>query len=106
MLGDAEALPQVAFNDLSGEEQARWSKEMTHTSIRLFASPSGYEPWANGVACKYIFCSQDNALPFPIQQQMAAQLGPSAATATLDAGHCPFLSIPDETIKAIKTVHP
>lgn len=104
MVGDAAALPQVAFNDLPAEDQARWAKEMTHTSIRLFASPSGYEPWANSVACKYIFCTQDNALPFPIQQQMAGQLGPDAATVTLDASHCPHLSIPDKVVEAIKTL--
>ncbi|KAI5457672.1 alpha/beta-hydrolase [Mariannaea sp. PMI_226] len=102
--GNLEMLPQVAFNDLNAEDQAKWVQEMTHTSAALFATPSNYEPWANGVPCKYIFCSNDNALPHPIQQQMALQLGPEPRTATVEAGHCPFLSVPDKLLVAIQAV--
>lgn len=103
-LGVAEMLPQVAFNDLDGEAQAKWAKEMTHTSTALFTSPSAHEPWAQGTSCGYIFCSEDNALPPPVQQQMAEQLGPEPATVTLRAGHCPFLSIPDQLVEAVQTL--
>ncbi|KAI0147040.1 alpha/beta-hydrolase [Xylariaceae sp. FL1272] len=102
--GKPEMLPQVAFNDLDAEGQAKWSKEMTHTSAALFATPSSYEPWANGVPCGYIYCTEDNALPLPIQQQMSAQLGPEPVTVSIKSGHCPHLSIPDELVAAIKTV--
>ncbi|KAK8066780.1 hypothetical protein PG997_013527 [Apiospora hydei] len=104
VVGVPEMLPQVAFNDLASEEQAKWAKEMSHTATGLFATPSGHEPWASGTPCGYIFCSDDNALPFPIQQQMAAQLGPEPKTVTLKAGHCPYLSIPDQLVDAIKTL--
>ncbi|KAK8035600.1 hypothetical protein PG993_010595 [Apiospora rasikravindrae] len=104
VVGVPEMIPQVAFNDLVAEEQAKWTKEMTHTSTALFATPSGHEPWASGTPCGYIFCSDDNALPFPIQQQMAAQLGPEPKIVTLKAGHCPFLSIPGQLVDAIKTL--
>jgi hypothetical protein len=101
VLGDINALPQVAFNDLSPEEQEKWSQEMTHTAIGLFSTPSEYEPWANGVPCKYIYCEKDNALPLPIQKQMSMQLGPEPKAVTLDASHCPHLSMPDKLIAAI-----
>ncbi|KAK8136089.1 hypothetical protein PG984_004029 [Apiospora sp. TS-2023a] len=104
VVGVPEMIPQVAFNDLSGEEQTKWAKEMTHTSAALFATPSGHEPWASGTPCGYIHCSDDNALPFPIQQQMVAQLGPSPKTVTLKAGHCPYLSIPDQLVEAVKAL--
>lgn len=97
-------LPQVAFNDLDGEAQAKWIKEMTHTSTSLFSSPSAYEPWTKGTKCGYIFCSEDNALPLPVQQHMAEQLGPEPATVTLKAGHCPFLSMPDQLVEAVQTL--
>lgn len=95
---------QVGFNDLSPDEQAKWVKEMTHTSAVLFASPAQYEPWAHGIACSYIHTTEDGALPYAIQQQMVQQLGPDAKIAVLKAGHNPHLSIPDELAKAIESV--
>lgn len=37
MTGNPDMVPQVAFNDLAGEEQTRWAKELTYTSSALFA---------------------------------------------------------------------
>lgn len=97
-------LPQVAFNDISPEEQTKWAAGMTHTSAALFATPALHEPWANGIPCSYILHTEDNALPLAHQQGMAQLLGPEAKTATLKAGHCSFLSIPDQLVKAIESV--
>ncbi|CAN8106219.1 unnamed protein product [Discula destructiva] len=102
--GHPDMIAEVGFNDLSADEQAKWSKEMTHTSAALFASPAKYEPWAHGISCAYIHTAEDGALPYPIQQQMVQQLGPDAKTAVLKAGHSPYLSMPDELIKAIGSV--
>lgn len=77
---------------------------MTYTSAALFASPAVYEPWSNNIPTAYIFTTLDGALPFPVQQNMAKQLGPQSKTASLDANHCPFLSIPDQLVKAIESV--
>ncbi|KAH8655214.1 alpha/beta-hydrolase [Xylariales sp. PMI_506] len=100
----AELLPQIAFNDLEADAQAKWAKEMTHNSAALFAAPTGFEPWTNGVRCAYIFTEDDGALPYPIQQQMAAQLGPRPNAVTLKSGHCPYLSMPTQLLQAIQTV--
>ncbi|EGZ75871.1 alpha/beta-hydrolase [Neurospora tetrasperma FGSC 2509] len=102
VFGRQEMLADVMFNDLNAEEQKKWMTEMTHTSAALFATPSGSEPWKNGIPCAYIFCTEDNALPFVVQQEMAAQLGPEAKAATLESGHCPFLSIPEQLVDAIQ----
>jgi hypothetical protein len=103
--GDADMFPRIGFNDLPPGEQARWAKEATHTSAALFATPSSYEPWANGIPCSYIFCSEDNALPLPLQQGMVQQLGPEPRTASLKSGHCPFLSMPIDLLRALETVY-
>lgn len=105
MSGDPDMFPQIGFNDMSPGEQNRWAKEATHTTAALFAAPSSYEPWANSIPCSYIFCSEDNALPLPFQQGMVQQLGPAPRTATLNSGHCPFLSMPDGLLKALETVY-
>ncbi|EHA57766.1 hypothetical protein MGG_13101 [Pyricularia oryzae 70-15] len=104
VLANPALLPQVAFNDLDGPTRDAAIEDMTHTSIKLFSSPCTYEPWSNGVKCGFVFCSEDNAVPLPIQQQMAAQLGPDAITATVKAGHCPFVSIPHELLDAVESV--
>ncbi|PSR98983.1 Alpha/Beta hydrolase protein [Coniella lustricola] len=104
--GNPDMVPQVAFNDLASQpdEQAKWVREMDYTSAALFASPAAYEPWANGIPCAYIHTSDDGALPLPVQQAMAPQLGAHAKSATLKAGHCPHLSVPDDLVKAIESV--
>jgi len=91
---------EVAFNDISPEKAAIYSGYLTHASTAAFATPSTYEP-SNGVPCAYIFCEIDGAVPLPVQQQMASQMGPDATTFSLKAGHCPFLSVPDQVIDAV-----
>ncbi|CZR53874.1 uncharacterized protein PAC_03756 [Phialocephala subalpina] len=94
-------MPEVALNDLPPEIATVYASQLTYISTSVFATPSTFEPWANGLPCAYIFCEIDNALPLPIQQQMAAQLGPNATTFSLKAGHCPFLSIPGQLRDAV-----
>ncbi|GAB4067483.1 alpha/beta hydrolase [Ancylobacter sonchi] len=43
----------------------------------------------------YVECLQDCALPLPVQREMQAAV-PGATVHQLDAGHSPFLSMPDE----------
>lgn len=97
-------VPQIAFSDLSPADQERWAKEMTYTSAALFASPALYEPWANNIACSYIFTEKDGAIPLAVQQSLAERLGPAAKTASLPANHSPHISMPEELVKAIESV--
>ncbi|PBP23973.1 hypothetical protein BUE80_DR005105 [Diplocarpon rosae] len=97
----ASLLPQVAFNDLPAEQAEQYAQDVTHSSSVVFATPSTFEPWAHGIRCAYIFCTEDRALPYPNQQQMAAQLGAGPVTWTLKAGHCPFLSVPEQLLEVV-----
>ncbi|KAH7370556.1 Alpha/beta hydrolase fold-1 [Rhexocercosporidium sp. MPI-PUGE-AT-0058] len=101
-VGVKSMMKEVAFNDMSDEKAAIYMEQMSHSSTSVFATPSTFEPWANDVDCAYIFCTEDNALPLPIQQQMAQQLGPEPVTWSLKAGHCPFMSIPDQLLEVVK----
>lgn len=96
--------PEVGFNDMAPEDQQYWATQATWTSAALFAAPSAYEPWANGIPCSYIHTALDNALPLSYQQGMVQQLGPDPNVTTLQSGHCPFLSIPDALLAALKEV--
>ncbi|PVH77842.1 alpha/beta-hydrolase [Cadophora sp. DSE1049] len=98
----ASMMQDIAFNDMSADQAAIGMEHMSHSSTSVFATPSTFEPWANGIPCAYIFCTDDNALPFPIQQQMAGQLGAEPVTWSLKAGHCPFMSIPDQLLEVVR----
>ncbi|KAL2066213.1 hypothetical protein VTL71DRAFT_2284 [Oculimacula yallundae] len=92
----------VVFNDMTDEQVAKYAKMTSHSSTSVFTTPSTFEPWSNGITCAYIFCTEDNALFLPIQQQMVQQLGPDPVTWSLQAGHCPFQSIPDQLLEVMK----
>ncbi|KAF7556999.1 hypothetical protein G7Z17_g1008 [Cylindrodendrum hubeiense] len=104
VVGNPDMLPQVAFNDLEEVAQRIWSKEMTHSAMGLFTTPSSFEPWSNSIPIAYIFCTEDNALPYPVQQQMSLQAGPDLAFVNLRASHCPFLSVPYRLFEAMETM--
>ena len=99
-------MPEVGFNDLPADEKAFWSTQVTWTSAALFAAPSQFEPWNNGIPGAYIFETLDNALPLNLQQAMAQQLqlGPQPRNATIETGHCGFLSQPGALLGALKSV--
>lgn len=84
------------------EEAIKWGKEVSHSSYVIWEEPAVFEPWAEGIRCAFILLSEDLAIPLPVQQQLAASMGPDLDTLTLKAGHCPFQSIPDETLKAVE----
>lgn len=90
------------LNDLSEEEQKYWGKQVTHTSLGLFNTPSTFEPWSNGVPCSYIYCERDNGINMARQKLMRERLGPDAKEIYVDSGHCPYLSMPKELLRAIE----
>ncbi|KAK4156622.1 Alpha/beta hydrolase fold-1 [Chaetomidium leptoderma] len=104
--GDPEMMPEIGFNDLPADKKAEWAQQVTWTSAALFAAPSQFEPWNNGIPGAYIFQTLDNALPYDLQQAMAQQLqlGPNTRTATIASGHCGFLSMPERLLGALKQV--
>ncbi|KAK4249482.1 Alpha/beta hydrolase family-domain-containing protein [Corynascus novoguineensis] len=104
--GDPNLMPVVGFNDLPADKQAFWAQQVTWTSVALFAAPSQFQPWTNGIPGAYIFERLDNALPYELQQDMAEQLqiGPDPRTATIESGHCGFLSMPERLLGALKQV--
>ncbi|RKF75008.1 putative alpha beta-hydrolase [Golovinomyces cichoracearum] len=99
-----EMMAKIGFNDLSPELAAGFCQQLTHSSASIFFTPSNFEPWSCGIPCAYIFTTQDMAIPHPQQVHMARLLGPDAKTVSLNAGHCSFLSVPDQLIKAITTL--
>ncbi|KAK3344906.1 hypothetical protein B0H65DRAFT_427222, partial [Neurospora tetraspora] len=92
----------VLLNDLPEEEQRYWGRQVTHTSVGLFNTPSTYEPWSNGIPCSYIYCERDNGMHMARQKLMRDRLGPDAKEVYLDCGHYLYLSMPKELLRAIE----
>ncbi len=96
------SVKETAFNDgMSDEDIELYASHLRHSAVAGFITPSVYEPWSNRIPCSYIFCEMDNCIPLPVQQMMASQLGPGALTFSLKAGHCPFISFPQEAADAV-----
>ena len=90
-----ESLQARFYNDCSDDDVA-WAKSM------VVPQPSGplLDPLqttdANfGLPKVYIECLQDGAIWLPYQQEMQANI-PCDRTITMDTGHSPFLSAPEE----------
>ncbi|KAL8414243.1 hypothetical protein RB594_005463 [Gaeumannomyces avenae] len=101
VVGNAAMLPEVGFNDLSPSDAASWATQMTHTALSAFVTPSGFEPWANGIDSRYLFATEDNALPLPIQQQMAAMIPAPLTSASESSGHCAHISRPQNVTEIL-----
>lgn len=89
------------YNDLSDEAQKTAISKIKHQSARIFTDEVTYEPW-HEIESMYFFCKADQALPLPIQQQMAQMLGPDAPTFTSVGSHSPFLSQPQEVADGLE----
>jgi pimeloyl-ACP methyl ester carboxylesterase len=101
IIQDPEAL---FYNDLSPEDARYWKgRLLKHSSATLKDSVNVYPGWAD-VPVSFIFCLKDGAIPLQIQEAMvdaAKSAGASITTRSLDTGHSPFLSQPEETISTI-----
>jgi pimeloyl-ACP methyl ester carboxylesterase len=94
----------VAFNDLEGDAHEGHLLEIVHSSAAILDAGATYEPWTQGVPCGYLFCTDDNILPFPVQQRMVQRLGPDTVFYVVNSGHCPHNSAPKDLISAVKAV--
>ncbi|KAK8043154.1 hypothetical protein PG994_013637 [Apiospora phragmitis] len=87
---------QTFYHDCAPAVQEQAVANLCLQSKQVFLDSVAYEPWNDGVECAFYFCDEDKALPPPIQEQLAAQLGPNAITYHAKTSHSPFLSEVDE----------
>jgi hypothetical protein len=92
---------EMFYHDISEEEQTKWVGMLKHSCESVYRAPVPYEPW-HDFNCMYIFCTNDKALPYSAQQQMAAVLGEKVPSVSLDSSHSPFLSMPEKVMEAVE----
>ncbi|KAJ5609157.1 hypothetical protein N7528_009724 [Penicillium herquei] len=112
--GDGVMFPKNAadsfFNDLDRAEAEELAKgNVTHNWMAATGKMT-HAPWMD-LPMIYVFCSQDLALLPPLQQAMlqgavdfgdGTDGGAGIVTETIDSGHCPFLSKPEEVQRVIE----
>ncbi|EFW98422.1 hypothetical protein CMQ_4274 [Grosmannia clavigera kw1407] len=96
-----ESPEKVFYHDLNAED-LKWALDnLKHQSAPIFTDAADYEPW-HEIDCGYIFCDDDQAIPLPVQEQLASALGPDAFFTHLKASHSPFLSMVPELTGALE----
>ncbi|KAJ5802187.1 uncharacterized protein N7503_004637 [Penicillium pulvis] len=101
----AKNAPESFYNDIDiGKAKELTSSNVTHNWLATSCPVNG-APW-KALPMTYVYCAQDLAIMLPLQESMVQDAlnasGTSrVATETIEAGHCPFLSKPEEVIQVV-----
>ena len=106
----AKNAPASFYNDVQPHSRAEElaKQNVTHNWSAVGGSVEGV-PWMD-LPTTYVHCEKDQAILVGLQRSMVEDAREaldgkgSLTTETLDAGHCPFLSVPDEVIKLVTKV--
>lgn len=103
----AQNAAEAWYNDLPKNEAAAYAAQnVTHNFGLIGDTKVTDVPWKH-VKSTYVYCDRDLAVHKPLQEGMvqdAIEAGGKWETVTLDAGHCPFLSVPDQVVDVVKKV--
>ncbi|KAM0250762.1 hypothetical protein ACHAP5_001979 [Fusarium lateritium] len=95
------------FSDLPGDEALELAKQMPEHSTSSFKEPLTYAGY-NDVEVHYIVCEQDKIIPPMFQRGMIEAVKMSAGrdvkVHSLDSGHVPVISQPDNVSKIVKKI--
>jgi pimeloyl-ACP methyl ester carboxylesterase len=96
------AVPTERFyHDLDPKVAEAAARDIRPFSNQCFSSKSTYAAWKH-VPSTYLFCEKDRAIPLEAQRSMVENSGVQWRTESLNSSHSPFLSMPEETAKAIR----
>lgn len=95
---------QHFYNDMPREEADYWAGRLR--PMHMPVPHDFYEPWRE-VPLHYLICEDDLAQPLALQETMiecAREEGGVVHTERIAAGHSPFLSQPEATVRWIRRV--
>lgn len=103
----AKNAPDAFYNDVLPRSRAEELAEnnVTHNIMVVGGNVEGV-PWMD-VESTYVVCEKDEALLVHLQRSMvkdAQEAGGKVLVETLESGHCPFLSQPDEVVKIVESI--
>jgi hypothetical protein len=94
------------FNDISDAEASKLAQQCVAQNTAVQYQKVTHAPWKE-VPTTYVFCLRDMAIMHNLQQAMVRDVEAIGGagiiqTRTLDAGHCPFISMPDKLIEMVR----
>ncbi|GKT46684.1 uncharacterized protein ColSpa_06865 [Colletotrichum spaethianum] len=92
----------IFYADVNPVLQAEAIARLSWQSARVFADPSTYAPWTEGIEVMFFHTEQDKAIPLATQEAMAAQFPPGYTTFYANTSHSPFLSHPELVIEGVE----
>jgi len=96
---DVELVRQALFADLDADRAAQAHEQFVLQSAASFGSKSSAPARSHTVT--YLICTEDEAVPVPAQEAMAAA---ADKTIRMQSAHCPQLSHPEELAEALAGV--
>ncbi len=95
------------YNDVLPRSRAeQLARENVSHNIFVVGGEVQGVPWMN-IESTYVICEKDEALLVHLQRSMvkdAVEVGGKVRVETLESGHCPFLSRPDEVVRIVEKV--
>ncbi|KAL1612799.1 hypothetical protein SLS60_001028 [Paraconiothyrium brasiliense] len=94
----------IFYADLDDATATRWVERLLPFSYQTYFSKTRYAAYVD-VPSTFIFCTEDKAIPPPVQEMMVAgaeQQGAKFGRTTIGASHSPMISQPGEVFEAIR----
>ncbi|KAI1272203.1 Alpha/Beta hydrolase protein [Xylaria sp. FL0933] len=98
----ANGAMDLFYHDVEPELAAKAVAGLRRMSYRVVSDISEHDPWNDGIEVGYIFCKNDHSISLDAQKAMASIFPEGFFTATLEASHSPFLSMPEATADVIE----
>ncbi|MCC9138660.1 alpha/beta hydrolase [Pontibacter silvestris] len=97
--------PKVFIQDGTEEQKQYVLSHYKAEPVAPLATPLKYTPENYNSAGRkyYVFTTMDNAISYPFQQQMATEAG-ITNTFTIQTGHSPFISKPNELTSILQDI--
>ncbi|KAK3049472.1 hypothetical protein LTR09_009139 [Extremus antarcticus] len=92
---------EIFYNRCTREQQEENIPKLQLLAKAAFTSKTTYAPWKE-VACTYLLCENDLAIPAPAQEAMSTQPGARFEVVRCEADHSPFLCMPDLTTNVVR----
>lgn len=89
---------KLLFNGLSEEDIATWTKALASQPASGWNGTVTYAGWKD-VPNVYLICEKDQAIPPPLQEQLAGMAG--SKVERCDSGHMVMLSMPENVADVI-----
>ena len=91
------------YNDLPKQEQDHWVSQLKPHPAIAQMTPISYAAYMHHPVT-YLYCKNDQALPWEIQKLMVAGSGQHFQTEICESGHSPFLSMPETVLKVVEQI--